>query len=90
MSMSEMTTPATRPLFPAITPELIVTVLLAGVAADLAWEVWASLSFWQALPPIWPGRSGPAPLPPCGSAARWSRRALFSLSSALKAAFWPR
>lgn len=34
--------PVARPsLFPAVTSRLIVTALLAGVAADLTWEVWA-------------------------------------------------
>ncbi|KGM30156.1 hypothetical protein [Inquilinus limosus] len=38
MTMTE-TTPA--PLFPAVTGRLVPTILLAGIAADLAWEVWA-------------------------------------------------
>jgi hypothetical protein len=34
--------PVARPsLFPAVTSRLIVTALLAGLAADLTWEVWA-------------------------------------------------
>lgn len=38
-----MTTLEHRPttLLPAITPRLLVTILLAGLAADLAWEFWA-------------------------------------------------
>jgi hypothetical protein len=28
-------------LFPALSARLLVTILLAGLAADLAWEVWA-------------------------------------------------
>ncbi|WP_225770529.1 YqhR family membrane protein [Inquilinus sp. Marseille-Q2685] len=38
MTMTE-TTPA--PLFPSLTGRLVPTILLAGVAADLTWEVWA-------------------------------------------------
>ena len=35
--------PLSRPLFPPVTPALLATALLAGVAADLTWEVWARL-----------------------------------------------
>ena len=32
---------ATRPLFPKLTLALIVTAVLAGLAADITWEFWA-------------------------------------------------
>jgi len=32
---------ASRTLFPAFTLRLLGTILLAGIAADIAWEVWA-------------------------------------------------
>lgn len=32
---------AAKNLFPTITPRLIVTILLAGLAADIVWEFWA-------------------------------------------------
>src|SRR5262245_48316729 len=40
MTMTE-TTAATPSLFPAVTGRLVPTILLAGIAADLTWEVWA-------------------------------------------------
>lgn len=47
--MTMMTT--TKPsLLPAITPHLIVTALLAGLAADLTWEFWA-----RVITPLWVG-----------------------------------
>ena len=46
-----------RPLFPKISLGLIVTVLLAGLAADIAWEFWA-----RAITPFWVG----GPLQPAG------------------------
>ncbi|MFE0753891.1 YqhR family membrane protein [Inquilinus sp. NPDC058860] len=36
-----MTQTSDTPLFPAVTGRLVPTILLAGVAADLTWEVWA-------------------------------------------------
>ncbi|MBD8891593.1 hypothetical protein [Roseibium litorale] len=33
--------PASRPLFPPSTLATLVTAVLAGIAADLLWEVWA-------------------------------------------------
>ncbi len=57
MTMTDTTTPATRPLFPALTPALIATVLMAGLAADLTWEIWA-----RAITPLWVG----GPLEPAG------------------------
>ena len=33
-----------EPIFPAPTARLIATALMAGLAADLTWEVWARLS----------------------------------------------
>ena len=46
-----------RPHFPQISVGLLVTVLLAGFAADIAWEVWA-----RAITPLWVG----GPLQPAG------------------------
>lgn len=40
--MTEMTMNPT-PLFPAIRPGLIRTIILAGLAADITWEIWARL-----------------------------------------------
>lgn len=34
-------TPAFQPLLPALDRRLVVTILVAGLSADLAWEVWA-------------------------------------------------
>lgn len=39
-----------EPLFPAPTRRLIATALMAGIAADLTWEVWARL-----ITPLWVG-----------------------------------
>ncbi|MGF6228012.1 hypothetical protein QFZ27_001967 [Inquilinus ginsengisoli] len=36
-----MTQTSDMPLFPAVTGRLVPTILLAGIAADLTWEVWA-------------------------------------------------
>jgi hypothetical protein len=36
-----MTQTSDMPLFPPVTGRLVPTILLAGVAADLTWEVWA-------------------------------------------------
>jgi hypothetical protein len=41
-------------LFPPLTTEVLVTAMLAGVAADLTWEVWA-----RAITPLLPGVGGP-------------------------------
>jgi hypothetical protein len=41
MTMTQ-TTPSSSPsLFPAITGRLVPTILLAGILADVTWEVWA-------------------------------------------------
>ncbi|WP_424932123.1 hypothetical protein [Amaricoccus macauensis] len=39
--MNTMTQAAARLEFPVLNRSLIVTLLLAGLAADIAWEVWA-------------------------------------------------
>jgi hypothetical protein len=39
-----------EPVFPAPTTRLIATALMAGLAADLTWEVWARL-----ITPLWVG-----------------------------------
>lgn len=41
-------------LFPPLTANLLVTALLAGVAADLTWEFWA-----RVITPLLPGVGGP-------------------------------
>lgn len=41
---------AHRPLFPHLCPRTLTTALLAGAAADVAWEIWARL-----LTPLWVG-----------------------------------
>ena len=46
--------PLSKPLFPPLTQELLVTALLAGIAADLTWEVWA-----RVVTPVLPGVGGP-------------------------------
>lgn len=48
--MSAMTGAHARPLFPMLDSRLIVTILLAGLAADLLWEVWA-----RVFTPLWVG-----------------------------------
>jgi hypothetical protein len=55
MSIS-LATPMTaeRPLFPPLTAELVVTALLAGIAADVTWEFWA-----RVITPFIPGVGGP-------------------------------
>ncbi|MCX2725111.1 hypothetical protein QW131_21815 [Roseibium salinum] len=42
--------PPARSLFPALTAATFVTAILAGLAADIAWEVWA-----RAITPFWVG-----------------------------------
>jgi hypothetical protein len=42
--------PASRPLFPHLSGTLVLSALLAGLAADLAWEVWA-----RGITPFWVG-----------------------------------
>lgn len=37
-------------VFPEIQPRLVVTVILAGLAADITWEIWARL-----ITPLWIG-----------------------------------
>ncbi len=39
--MSTLEMPRRMPLFPPIDGRLVVTILLAGLAADILWEVWA-------------------------------------------------
>src|SRR5215207_6381034 len=46
--------PAPKLLFPPITRDLVITALIAGMAADLSWEVWA-----RAITPFLPGVGGP-------------------------------
>lgn len=41
---------ATAPLVPALDGQTVITALLAGLAADVTWEVWARL-----LTPLWVG-----------------------------------
>jgi hypothetical protein len=36
-----MTQTSGMPLFPAVTGRLVPTILFAGIAADVAWEIWA-------------------------------------------------
>lgn len=36
-----MTQTNTAPLFPALSGRLVPTILLAGIAADVTWEIWA-------------------------------------------------
>lgn len=45
-----MTAIAARPALPTITSALVVTAVIAGVAADVTWEVWA-----RAITPLWIG-----------------------------------
>lgn len=45
-----MTAIAARPVLPTITSALVVTAVIAGVAADVTWEVWA-----RAITPLWIG-----------------------------------
>ncbi|MCA0344770.1 MAG: hypothetical protein LCH99_34350 [Proteobacteria bacterium] len=47
MSMMEMNKAA---IFPEIRPGLVRTVLFAGLAADITWEIWARL-----ITPLWVG-----------------------------------
>jgi hypothetical protein len=56
-----------RPLFPPLSARTLLTILLAGAAADIAWEVWARL-----LTPLWVG----GPLEPAGLV-----QSVFGLSS---------
>lgn len=44
----------TRPLFPPLVAATLVTSLIAGLAADLSWEVWARI-----VTPYLPGVGGP-------------------------------
>jgi hypothetical protein len=46
--------PQVKPLFPPVTRELLATALLAGIAADLTWELWA-----RVITPVLPGVGGP-------------------------------
>ncbi len=42
--------PMTAPLVPELTGLILVTAMLAGIAADVTWEVWARL-----ITPLWVG-----------------------------------
>lgn len=55
--MTTLTTTTGRGLFPAIDAGLVRAILLAGIAADLAWEIWA-----RAITPLLVG----GPLEPAG------------------------
>ncbi len=61
MENPDIVTPAGRPrvLFPPLAGSTVSTVLLAGLGADLGWEVWA-----RVVTPILPGVGGP--LEPAG------------------------
>ena len=54
MQSITMTSPRSSSLFPPLTARLIATALMAGLAADLTWEVWA-----RVLTPLVPGVGGP-------------------------------
>lgn len=45
-----MTLPTPARLFPPLTASVLVTAMLAGLAADVTWEVWARL-----ITPLWVG-----------------------------------
>jgi hypothetical protein len=45
---------APKTLFPALTGEVLITALIAGLAADLTWEFWA-----RVITPFLPGVGGP-------------------------------
>lgn len=47
---SSLTPPAASRLFPSLTMATLITALLAGIAADLCWEVWA-----RTITPLWVG-----------------------------------
>ena len=67
MSTASSAEPAARPLFPHLCARTLTTALLAGAAADIAWEVWARL-----ITPFWVG----GPLEPAGLV-----QSVFGLSS---------
>lgn len=48
------TLPSTRPLFPPLSGPVLATALMAGIAADLTWEMWA-----RVITPFLPGVGGP-------------------------------
>ena len=56
MNTTSLTTalPAHKPLLPPLTRDLVVTALIAGIAADLTWEFWA-----RVITPFLPGVGGP-------------------------------
>ena len=56
MNVTSLTTalPAHKPLLPPLTRDLVVTALIAGIAADLTWEFWA-----RVITPFLPGVGGP-------------------------------
>ena len=55
MTSMDMTTPSrARILFPSLTRATLATALLAGLAADFSWEVWA-----RVITPLLPGIDGP-------------------------------
>lgn len=46
-----------HPIFPEVTTRLLITILIAGIAADVTWEIWARL-----ITPLFVG----GPLEPAG------------------------
>ena len=53
--MSSFATPQRMPmLFPALTTTTLITAFMAGIAADMTWEVWA-----RVVTPLIPGVGGP-------------------------------
>lgn len=50
MSTASTTGASATPLMPPLTGRTFVTAILAGAAADIAWEIWARL-----LTPLWVG-----------------------------------
>ena len=54
----------TANLFPALTAATLVTSLIAGVAADLAWEFWA-----RVITPVLPGVAPKGVSPPVWTGA---------------------
>lgn len=53
-SSGAMSVSKTKTLFPPLTGETLVTLLLAGAAADFTWEIWA-----RVITPFLPGVGGP-------------------------------
>ncbi len=67
MSTASTARAAASPLVPPLTLRTLVTAVLAGAAADIAWEIWARL-----ITPLWVG----GPLEPAGLV-----QSVFGLSS---------